>query len=154
MSNCQRFEYFNVRLPRLPFVDHVARCRIAAHHTHVGKRSAHLKHQERTVAICISHRPRLFTERCFHHGVDLNAQVATYNVTSNRLGPGLWRTRKSSFGNFHMDGFAVNRELEVKSLSTAKRIHPSLPVLPYWVFSDWAPRVFPGTPHQRQSYLE
>ncbi len=44
-----------------PFVDHVARCRIAAHHTHVGKRSAHLKYQERTVAICVSHRPGLFS---------------------------------------------------------------------------------------------
>src|SRR5437660_1135272 len=76
-----------------PFVDHVARCRIAAHHTHVGKRSAHLKYQERTVAICVSHRPGLFTERYFHHGIDLNAQVGTYNVTPNRLGPGLSRKR-------------------------------------------------------------
>jgi len=76
-----------------PFVDHVARCRIAAHHTHVGKRSAHLKYQERTVAICVSHRPGLFAERYFHHGIDLNAQVGTYNVTPNRLGPGLSRKR-------------------------------------------------------------
>lgn len=66
-----------------PFVDDVARCQIAAHDTHVGKRGAHLKYQERTVAICVSHRPGLFTERYFHHGIDLNAQVGTYNVTSN-----------------------------------------------------------------------
>jgi len=80
------------RRPEWP--EHVAHCRIAAHHTHVGRRGAHLKYQERTVAICVSQRPGLFTERYFHHGIDLNAQVGTYNVTSNRVGPGLSRNRK------------------------------------------------------------
>src|SRR5205809_4465816 len=45
------------------------------------------------ISICVSHRPGLFTERYFHHGIDLNAQVGTYNVTPNRLGPGLSRKR-------------------------------------------------------------
>ena len=45
--------------------------------------------RERTVAKCVSHRPGLLAERYFHHGIDLNAQVGTYNVTSNRLGPDL-----------------------------------------------------------------
>jgi hypothetical protein len=49
-----------------------------------------LKYQERTVAICVPHRPGLFTERYFHHGIDLNAQLGTFNVTSNRVSPDLF----------------------------------------------------------------
>ena len=35
------------------------------------------------------HGGGLFTERYFHHGIDLNAQNSTHNGMPNRLGPGL-----------------------------------------------------------------
>src|SRR5206468_10670562 len=66
----------------ISFVDRVARCRIAAHHTHVGKRSAHLKYQERTVAICVSHRPGLFTERYFKWALRFPTCVRSEEHTS------------------------------------------------------------------------